>query len=420
MKNFILILIIVHCTLNIENCFSQWSVISNQGNEAVSFSSINTGYSTANGITKKTTNGGYNWTTLSGGNLTGIFFVNDLTGWVVGYPGYIGKTTNGGSFTQQTTGVSDRLNDVFFLNALTGWVVGGDYSTERIFKTTDGGANWITQTSNTANKLFSVYFINENTGWSVGGPSSTKIIKTTNGGTNWFTQSTSVGTPLYSVMFADSSTGWAVSGYLGGETIIKTTNGGVLWFSQSSGDTRYLRDCYVKNPNMMIAVGQGGKVITTTNGGNNWIVQSTGSTVELWSVDFANDSVGYAIGDNVVLKTTNGGVTFESNISKTIPDKFVLYQNYPNPFNPSTIIKYQIPRLSFPNAPIGNPLVTLKVYDILGKEVALLVNGIMQPDTYEIPFSDNQFPGNGLSSGIYFYTLTAGNFKETKKMLLIK
>ena len=98
------------------NCYPQWQVISNQGNEAVSFPSSDTGYSTANGITKKTINGGYNWSTLSGGNLTGIFFINDMTGWVVGYPGYIGKTTNGTSFTPQPTAVTDRLNDVYFIN----------------------------------------------------------------------------------------------------------------------------------------------------------------------------------------------------------------------------------------------------------------------------------------------------------------
>ena len=166
----------------------------------------------------------------------------------------------------------------------------------------------------------------------------------------------------------------------------------------------------------MVAVGQGGKVITTTNGGNNWIVQSTGSTVELWSVDFANDSVGYAIGDNVVLKTTNGGVTFESNNSKTVPDKFVLYQNYPNPFNPITVINYSL---------LVNSYVTLKVFDILGREIETLVNGSQKAGTYEIQFPGNQYTNNQytineLKSGIYFYTLTAGNFKETKKMLLIK
>src|SRR5438876_1513589 len=109
MKYKIILLLVIIYQFIPDNCFSQWSVISNQGNEAVCFPSENTGYSTANGITKKTTNGGFNWSTLGGGNLTGIFFINDMTGWVVGYPGYIGRTTIGGSFTQQMTGVQDRL-----------------------------------------------------------------------------------------------------------------------------------------------------------------------------------------------------------------------------------------------------------------------------------------------------------------------
>jgi photosystem II stability/assembly factor-like uncharacterized protein len=397
---FYYLLFITHYSL------CQWSVISTQGNEAVSFPSVNIGYSTTNGISKKTTNGGINWSSLSGGNLSGIFFINDLTGWVVGYPGYIGKTTNGGTFTQQTTGVQDRLNDVFFINDNTGWVVGGDYSAERIFYTTNGGTNWIAQTSNTANKLFSVYFINENTGWSVGGPSSPKIIKTTNGGTNWFTQTTTAITSLYSVMFADANTGWAVAGYIGGETIIKTTNGGTNWFSQSSSDSRYLRDCFVKNANTMIAVGQGGKIITTTNGGYNWIVHSTGSSIELWSVDFPNDTVGYAIGDNVVLKTTNGGVTFIPGIQINPPSEFKLFQNYPNPFNPSTNIKYQL---------TNNGFINLKIFDALGREIETLVNEKQSPGTYEIIFD-----GSKLTSGIYFYTLRAEGYSETKKMLMIK
>lgn len=201
------LLFVFYFVFYLNNSRAQWTVISTQGNEAVSFPSNSTGYSTSNGITKKTTNGGYNWSSLSGGNLSGIFFINNTTGWVVGYPGYIGKTTNGGSFTQQPTGVSDRLNDVYFINESTGWVVGGDFSVERIFKTTNGGANWNAQSSGSANKLFSVFFINENTGWAAGGPSSPKIIKTTNGGANWFNQSTTgISTPLYSVMFANENT----------------------------------------------------------------------------------------------------------------------------------------------------------------------------------------------------------------------
>ena len=414
MIKLVLLLLVLQGLFIINDCNCQWVVISNQGNEAVSFPSVNTGYSTANGITKKTTNGGFNWSTLSGGNLTGIFFINDLTGWVVGYPGYIGKTTNGGTFTQQATGITDRLNAVYFINPNTGWVVGGDFSVERIFKTTDGGANWTTQTSNTANKLFSVYFIDENTGWSVGGPSSPKIIKTTNGGTNWITQSTSASTPLYWVMFADANTGWAVAGYLGGETIIKTTNGGQVWFSQSSGDNRYLRCCYVKNAQTAFAVGQGGKIIATSNGGDNWVVKTTGSSIELWAIDFANDSTGYAIGDNVVLKTTNGGVTFVSGSPINIPDKYSLSQNYPNPFNPTTKIKFEIPNLSSPRILGGDP-VTLKVYDLLGREVATLINENLPPGTYEVTFD-----GSAFASGVYFYKLTTESFNKTKRILMIK
>ena len=431
MKIIFLFFLIVHSTLNIENCFCQWVVVSNQGNEAVSFPSVNIGYSTANGVTKKTTNGGVNWSTLSGGNLTGIFFINDLTGWVVGYPGYIAKTTNGGTFIQQQMSITitDRLNDVFFINENTGWVVGGDYSTERIFKTTNGGTNWDVQTSGTANKLFSVYFIDANTGWSVGGPSSPKIIKTTNGGINWFTQTTSVGTPLYSVMFADANTGWAVAGYIGGETIIKTTNGGQVWFSQSSGDTRYLRACFVKNALTAFAAGQGGKLIATSNGGINWTIINTGSTIELWSIKFANDSVGYAIGDNVVLKTTNGGLTFISEFLNEVPKEFKLFQNYPNPFNPTTKIKFEIPTLNPPltKGGRGEPLgstggVSLKIYDITGREISTLLNESLSPGTYEVAFNGTNLPG-----GVYFYKLTVedpvrktGNYSETRKMMLLK
>ena len=95
-----------------------------------------------------------------------------------------------------------------------------------------------------------------------------------------------------------------------------------------------------------------------------------------------------------------------TNISNGIPDKFSLSQNYPNPFNPSTNIKYQIAKNSF---------VTLKVFDILGKEIATLVNEKQNSGTYE-----STFDARGLTSGVYFYRLTAGDFSETKKMLMIK
>jgi hypothetical protein len=89
-----------------------------------------------------------------------------------------------------------------------------------------------------------------------------------------------------------------------------------------------------------------------------------------------------------------------------IPNTFRLGQNYPNPFNPSTTIKYGLPKNSF---------VTLKVYDILGREVTTLVNENKMAGTYQVNFN-----ASNLASGIYFYTIKAGDFSQTKKMLLVK
>src|SRR3989339_282803 len=95
-----------------------------------------------------------------------------------------------------------------------------------------------------------------------------------------------------------------------------------------------------------------------------------------------------------------------------IPDRFTLEQNYPNPFNPSTTIRYAIPLLGGDER---GGFITMKVYDVLGNEVATLVNEEKPAGSYEV-----NFDAIGLPSGIYFYKLQAGSFVETKKMILIK
>jgi hypothetical protein len=91
---------------------------------------------------------------------------------------------------------------------------------------------------------------------------------------------------------------------------------------------------------------------------------------------------------------------------KDIPTDFVLKQNYPNPFNPSTIISYSLPTRQF---------VTLKVYDVLGKEISTLVNEEKPAGGYTV-----QFNATNLPSGVYFYRINSGNYSETKKLLLLK
>mgnify|MGYP006051396613 CR=1 FL=1 len=107
-----------------------------------------------------------------------------------------------------------------------------------------------------------------------------------------------------------------------------------------------------------------------------------------------------------ILKTTNDGVSFaEEKIDETETGYF-FHQNYPNPFNPSTSIQYAIS---------SRQLVTLKVYDVLGNEIATLVNEEKSAGNYKVEFSNKN-----LSSGIYFYVLQAGSYIETKKMILLQ
>jgi hypothetical protein len=98
---------------------------------------------------------------------------------------------------------------------------------------------------------------------------------------------------------------------------------------------------------------------------------------------------------------------------------FSLEQNYPNPFNPNTTIRYSIPSV-IANEVKQSQLVTLKVYDVLGNEIATLVNEEQTAGKYEIEFESHSGEVRNLVSGIYFYQLKAGEFMETKKMLLLK
>ena len=115
----------------------------------------------------------------------------------------------------------------------------------------------------------------------------------------------------------------------------------------------------------------------------------------------SGDQWNWATSKRLVIKNATG-VRNENQI----PSEFILDQNYPNPFNPVTSIRYSIPKSS---------LVTLKVYDISGKEIVSLVNESLQAGEHTI-----QWDSQGSPSGIYMYKITAGNFTETKKMILLK
>lgn len=158
---------------------------------------------------------------------------------------------------------------------------------------------------------------------------------------------------------------------------------------------------------------QGFEVERQIVGASQWMnvgyVPGNGSTTEIHQYSFTDNLV--PTGKYMYrLKQIdyNGSYTYSKIIEAEIlpVSDFALFQNYPNPFNPGTKITYSIPYLSF---------VTLKVFNVLGNEVATLVNGEKPDGTYEI-----EFDGNNLPSGIYFYHLKAGSFIDTKKMILLK
>lgn len=240
------------------------------------------------------------------------------------------------------------------------------------------------------------------------------ILRTTNAGSNWIQQFSGTTSDLRGIYYPQSNLGFAV-GYEG--TIIKTTNSGISWSPLSSGITINLFAVFFYNEMSGTAVGTG-KIIRTTDGGNSWVNQPIPFTGDLYDITFANLNSGWAVGQSGrTFYTNNGGVGVKQ-ISSELPESFALNQNYPNPFNPTTNLEFKISK--FPKGQAG--FVSLKIYNLLGQEIAVLINSDLNPGTYKY-----EFDASDLKSGVYFYKLwvstpsgETGNFKETKKMTLIK
>jgi hypothetical protein len=158
-----------------------------------------------------------------------------------------------------------------------------------------------------------------------------------------------------------------------------------------------------------------GGVLKSTDGGLTWTQMST-SGLGIYNFDtkrigsnvygYANSSAGGIFGGTQVLKVSDALVGINQ-ISELVPNEYSLSQNYPNPFNPAAKINYKLPITNY---------VSLKVYDVLGNEVFVLVNEKQNAGSYEVDFD-----GSNFSSGIYFYKLAVdGNNIDTKRMILLK
>ncbi|MEO8513435.1 MAG: YCF48-related protein [Ignavibacteria bacterium] len=416
MKKILLLFPLVLLSVNVNSqWFEQTSGTTNILNSGY-FINVNTGFLCGYGGTVlKTTNGGTNWS--SAGNipiysLKSICFKDSQTGFACGegQSDYILiYTTNSGSSWQIKLNIpfNHAANNILFINAMTGFIAGKGIP----YKTTDGGNTWnifLPEIGTSHKYIISSFSINTDKIFWVGThynpPYSLigKIYYTTNGGAN-FLETTLPTSQIQDISFYDGLNGFIVAlGYFG-----RTTDGGSSWtyinspplfansVSYSSVQTLYRASNY--------------DIYYSTSGGLNWSAQHHESTRILNFVKMVNVNTGYCIGYNgLILKTTNGGITTVQPISSEIPKQFSLSQNYPNPFNPTTKIRFDIR---------GNSATQtfLSVYDILGREVATLVNEELKPGTYEV-----NWDGSNIVSGVYFYKLSTPDFTATKKMMLIK
>jgi photosystem II stability/assembly factor-like uncharacterized protein len=284
---------------------------------------------------------------------------------------------------------------------MKGWAVGGG---GKILNTTDGGVSWGSTTIAGNPTLYNIQFTDSLTGY-IG--CEGKLLKTIDGGVTWSIIYFDVPHSIRSIDFINSQTGWVTYGY---GKIYKTEDWGYSWINHYSSTGAVFEElCFVDSLTAW-AVGEAGTVMKTTNGGKNWGHQSINTTLSLTGVHSSDGKTAWITGyGNRIFKTTNGGgITSVEQSAPGIPEEYDLSQNYPNPFNPSTVVNYSLPK---------GGLVTMKLYDIRGSEVATILNEYKESGNHSLVIETIKY---GLSSGVYFYRLTSGNTTITKKMVLLR
>ncbi len=231
----------------------------------------------------------------------------------------------------------------------------------------DGGVKWEKMNSGTGRRLNHIT-LQRDTGYAVG--ESGRILRTLDAGSSWVTVPVPINENLYSVDMSDGMT--------------------------------------------ITATGDDGCILRSVDGGIQWSRQNAGTNVALYACSFSDRQIGtVAGGGGVILHTTSGGGNFREVLAgindRSIQEQYSLGQNYPNPFNPATAIRFSIPARG------GTHFTTLKVYNLLGQEVAVLVNETRQPGKYTVMWNAGNCP-----SGIYFYRLISGSFTDVRKMVLVK
>ncbi len=367
------------------------------------------------GVVLRTINAGTNWTNVTGSpigtaDVYAICGIDANTCLVSTTPNatFVYRTSNGGvNWTQVFTQATGFIDDIKFQNTNTGFMYGDPVGTRwSLWKSTNGGVNWdsaglyLPQAGSEAG-WNNAMWLNGNNLWF--GTNNTKIYYSSNFGANWSSSATTGSVNSYSVAFNAPCP--SATGFTGQTVALKSTNCGpwsVVTLPGSgtiySFNSVLNRFWYCRTTNIYWSSDNGANFslqFADTGTYQAMNLKTDGQVIRGWAVTSNGRIARY----NEILE----GITSNQN---NLPENYSLLQNYPNPFNPSTTISYSLPKA-------GD--VKLIVFDILGREVATLVNGFIGAGNHTVDFN-----ASNLSSGVYLYKIQTGDFTETRKMVLIK
>lgn len=371
----------------------------------------------SNGTVRRTTNGGTTW--LNGNPNPGIITGdiknieatdenNALATSSQSNNTFIYKTTDGGNnWIQVYSNTGGIINGMHMISATSGFAFGSPVANIwNILETTNGGSSWITLPTAPAASIEEQGFQN---GFFVSPPYmwfgafSGKIYRTTNSGLNWTShQTTGINGFVFAIHFNSSMLGMASS-----ISIVKSTNSGSTYFPLPSPGLGNITAIEGKDSDFWYV--RGYEIYRSTNGGDNWSLVHTMTNTQR-DIDFPDNSTGclsgWLVGHAGTITKMTTMLTGIENNQNEIPKNFNLEQNYPNPFNPVTNISYSLPKAGY---------VKISVFDISGREIQTVVNEFKNAGTHIVSFN-----ASDLSSGLYFYKMTAAGYSETKSMILLK
>jgi hypothetical protein len=402
-KLFVVLLMLAAMNVN-----AQWVQMSNgMGNQNVtsmvaSGNNIFAGTDSLNlyGNVYISTNNGTNWSKTNFPSQPvwslAVIGTNILAGTAGGgilYSSNNGNTWNVSSLTGRVICTFTVLGNNIFAGAV-------EYG---VYMSTNNGVNW-----SIVNFLWhSVYALTSHGNNIFAGNSYVGVFKSNDNGSNW-TQTTldSANVRGFAVIGNNIFAGTRANGIVNRTGVFLTTNDGTSW-SQTSLTNKSVYSL-ASSGNYIFAGTDSSGVYLSNNNGVNWLQRNQGlntsSTISSFLI--ANNYIFAGTYGNSVWRRSLSEIIGVQNIGTEVPSAFSLGQNYPNPFNPISNIKYKISKSSD---------VRITVFDVTGKEVEVLVDEKQLPGEYLVTFD-----GSMLTSGVYFYKLVAGDFSETKKMLLIK